>query len=67
MYLKHLLMAQKEGFQVVIKIIPYLVAMLIAIAVFRATGCMDYIVMGLGELFAAMGMNTDFVPTYLLA
>jgi spore maturation protein SpmA len=53
----------KEGFQVVIKIIPYLVAMLIAIAVFRSTGCMDYIVMGLGKLFAAMGMNTDFVPT----
>jgi len=53
----------KEGFQVVIKIIPYLVAMLIAIAVFRATGCMDYVVMGLGKLFAAMGMNTDFVPT----
>ena len=53
----------KEGFQVVIKIIPYLVAMLIAIAVFRATGCMDYIVMGLGKFFAAMGMNTDFVPT----
>ena len=53
----------KEGFQVVIKIIPYLVAMLIAIAVFRATGCMDYIVMGLGKFFAAIGMNTDFVPT----
>lgn len=53
----------KEGFRVVIKIIPYLVAMLIAIGVFRATGCMDYVVTGLSKLFAAMGMNTDFVPT----
>ncbi len=53
----------KEGFQVVIKIVPYLVAILISIAVFRATGCMDYVVQGLGKLFAALGMNTDFVPT----
>lgn len=52
----------KEGFQVSVGIIPYLVALLVAIAAFRATGCMDYVVNGIGGLFAWMGFNTDFVP-----
>lgn len=52
----------KEGFDIAIRIIPYLVAMLVAIAVFRASGCMGYLVMGFEKLFAFMGMNTDFVP-----
>ena len=52
----------KEGFDIAVRIIPYLVAMLVAIAVFRASGCLDYVVLGFEKLFAFLGMNTDFVP-----
>ncbi|MDR2036686.1 MAG: hypothetical protein LBQ60_02045 [Bacteroidales bacterium] len=52
----------KGGFEVTIKIIPYLVGMLVGIAVFRASGAMDYIINGLGYIFSSLGMNTDFVP-----
>jgi len=52
----------KEGFAVVIKIIPYLVAILVAIGVFRASGAMDYVVAGIGRVVAATGLNTDFIP-----
>lgn len=52
----------KDGFNVAVKIIPYLVAMLVAIGVFRASGAMDYIIDGLGYVFSSLGMNTDFVP-----
>lgn len=52
----------KEGFPVVIKIIPYLVAILVAIGVFRASGAMDWLVVGVGKGFAALGINTDFIP-----
>lgn len=53
----------KEGFTVAIRIIPYLIAMLIAISVFRTSGCMDYIVNGIGAAVAFFGLPTDFVPT----
>ncbi len=59
----------KEGFPVVIKIIPYLVAILVAIGVFRASGAMDYLVLGLERTLAAVGINTDFIeamPTALM-
>ena len=52
----------KEGFSVAVRIIPYLVAMLVGIAVFRASGAMDYIVSGLSYICSALGLNTDFVP-----
>ncbi|KAA2242429.1 hypothetical protein F0L74_07740 [Chitinophaga agrisoli] len=52
----------KDGFQTVVMIIPYLVAILVGISAFRVTGCMDYIVNGIGAVFAWMGLNTDFVP-----
>jgi len=52
----------KEGFPVVIKIIPYLVAILVAIGVFRASGAMEWLVAGVGKGFAALGVNTDFIP-----
>lgn len=52
----------KEGFQVSITIIPYLVTMLVAISTFRNTGCMDYVLGAIASLFAGLGMNTDFVP-----
>ena len=51
----------KNGFDVTIKIIPYLVGMLVGIAVFRASGAMDYIIGGLAWLIGVMGLNTDFV------
>lgn len=51
----------KEGFQIAIKIIPFLVAILVAIGVFRASGAMDYLVDGVGAFFAFLGVNTDFV------
>ena len=52
----------KEGFGVAVQIIPYLVAILVAIGLFRVTGCMDVLMHGLTVLFAWVGMNTDFVP-----
>lgn len=51
----------KEGFQIAIKIIPFLVAILVAIGVFRTSGAMDYMVNGIGAFFAFLGVNTDFV------
>ncbi|HSW03838.1 nucleoside recognition domain-containing protein [Aquabacterium sp.] len=52
----------KEGFGVAVMIIPYLIAMLAAISVFRSTGCMDYVVGGIGAAVTALGLNADFVP-----
>jgi spore maturation protein SpmB len=52
----------KNGFDVTIKIIPYLVGMLVGIAVFRASGAMDYIIDGFAWVFGAMGLDTEFVP-----
>lgn len=52
----------KEGFEIAVRIIPYLVAMLVAIAVFRASGMLDLLVWGFEKLFTALGMNTDFTP-----
>jgi spore maturation protein SpmA len=52
----------KEGFGVAVQIIPYLIAMLVAISVFRSTGCMDYLIGGIRSLVLALGLNDDFVP-----
>ncbi len=57
----------KEGFKIAIMIIPYLVAILVAVGVFRASGCMEYMVQGLGAGFHALGFNTDFVPALPVA
>lgn len=57
----------KEGFETSIKIIPYLVAMLVGIGVFRASGTLDYIIGGIGSVFALMGVNTDFVDALPVA
>jgi spore maturation protein SpmA len=57
----------KEGFEVAIKIIPYLVAMLFAIGVFRASGAMDFIIAGLDKFFGLFGINTDFIPALPVA
>jgi spore maturation protein SpmB len=52
----------KEGFSVAIRIVPYLVAVLVGIGVFRASGALDYLVTGVGNGFAALGFRTDWVP-----
>jgi spore maturation protein SpmA len=57
----------KEGFSVAITIIPYLVAILVAIGVFRTSGALDMIVNGMGYLIALTGVNTDFVPALPVA
>ena len=57
----------KEGFGVAINIIPYLVAMLVAIGVFRASGALDMVVNGLGWIIGQLGFNTDFVPALPVA
>jgi len=57
----------KEGFDIAVKIIPYLVAILVAVGVFRASGCMDYLVKGIGGAFHWIGINTDFVPALPVA
>ncbi len=52
----------KEGFKVAVSIIPYLVAMLVAIGVFRASGAMDVVLTVFSSFFELLGFNTDFVP-----
>lgn len=59
----------KEGFKVAVGIIPYLVAILVGIGMFRASGAMDFVVVGIEKVFAWAGFNTDFVgalPTALM-
>ncbi|MCC6837015.1 MAG: hypothetical protein IT234_00635 [Bacteroidia bacterium] len=51
----------KTGFETGVKVIPYLVAMLVGIAVFRASGAMSYLVDGIAWCFTALNFNTDFV------
>lgn len=52
----------KEGFVTSVKIIPYLVAMLVAIGVFRAAGGMDLITSFIAYMAQLVGLNSDFVP-----
>lgn len=59
----------KEGFTTAVRIIPYLVAILVGIGVFRASGCMDYLIQGVAKLTELCGFNSDFVgalPTALM-
>jgi spore maturation protein SpmA len=51
----------KNGFDVIIKIIPYLVAMLVAIRVFRDSGAMLYLLNGITFLIQSTGVNTEFI------
>jgi spore maturation protein SpmA len=57
----------KEGFGVAVKIIPYLVAMLVAIGIFRASGAMDYLINGISFLLSKIGIDTSFVPALPVA
>jgi spore maturation protein SpmA len=59
----------KGGFETAIKLIPYFVAMLVAISVLRTSGTFDFITSGLISAFSAMNMDTEFVlalPTAMM-
>jgi spore maturation protein SpmB len=59
----------KEGFQTAVRIIPYLIAILVGIGVFRASGAMDYLIDGIGKGVSLCGLNSDFVgalPTAIM-
>ena len=59
----------KGGFETAVRIIPYLVAILVAIGVFRASGAMDFIVGGIGRFVEMLGGNADYVaalPTAIM-
>jgi len=52
----------KQGLMIAIRIVPYLVAMLVAISLLRTSGVFEYIMDGMRWGVSAMGFNTDFVP-----
>lgn len=52
----------REGFQVAVNIIPYLVAILFAVAMFRASGAMDFMVAGLRPLLGPLGFPPEVLP-----
>ena len=52
----------KDGFGTAIVIIPYLIAILVAIGVFRTSGALEWIISGISWAFQQMGFNTDFIP-----
>lgn len=59
----------KDGFKTAITIVPYLIAILVAIGLFRTSGAMNYIIDGIKWAFVNIGVNTDFVdalPTALM-
>lgn len=59
----------KDGFSTAVRIIPYLIAMLVAIGVFRASGAMDVLINGVRWIVEACGGNSDFVgalPTAIM-
>lgn len=59
----------KEGFHTAVTIIPYLIAVLVGIGVFRASGAMDFIIDGIRWVIASVGLNTEFVgalPTMVM-
>jgi len=56
----------KEGFEVGVKIIPFLVGILVAIGMFRASGAMELLLAGLRPLAAATGFPADLIPLAIL-
>jgi len=56
----------KEGFQVALRIIPYLVAILVAVAMFRASGCLDLFVAAVAPITSAIGLPAEAVPMAVL-
>ncbi|HCC70326.1 MAG TPA: hypothetical protein DEQ09_04135, partial [Bacteroidales bacterium] len=59
----------KDGFKIAIRIIPFLVAILVAIGVFRASGAMDMLISGIKHLLDSVGIDSSFtgaLPTALM-
>jgi spore maturation protein B len=56
----------KEGFTTAVRIIPYLVAMLVAIGVFRASGAMDILTSAISPLTSKIGMPGEVVPMAMM-
>ena len=56
----------KEGFNIAVRIIPYLVAMLVAIGIFRASGAMDVLVAILNPVTSLIGMPAEAIPMALM-
>lgn len=56
----------KEGFQVAVRIIPYLVAILFAIAMFRASGAMDFLARALAPLLSLIGVPPEVLPMAII-
>ncbi|MDX1491886.1 MAG: nucleoside recognition domain-containing protein [Pseudohongiellaceae bacterium] len=66
---EHFIDGAKEGFYIAIKIIPFLLAMLVGIGVFRASGCLDILLEGIRWSALSLGLDTQFVeamPTALM-
>jgi spore maturation protein SpmA len=57
----------KEGFEVAVKIIPYLAAMLVAVGVFRASGAFELLTGSVGSFFSLFGIDTQFVDALPVA
>jgi spore maturation protein SpmA len=57
----------REGFETSIKIIPFLVAILVGIGVFRSSGALTYLTNGIGFIVSSLGGNTDFVEALPVA
>ena len=56
----------RDGFEVAVRIIPYPVALLVAVGMFRASGAMDYVVGAIGGFTATLGMPAEALPMALL-
>jgi len=52
----------KDGFKTAVMIIPYLIAILVAIGVFRTSGALEWTISGISWGFQQLGINTDFIP-----
>jgi spore maturation protein SpmA len=57
----------RGGWEVIVKIMPYLVGMLVGIRVFRESGALDFIIQGFSFGFSTLGLGTDFVPALPVA
>jgi spore maturation protein SpmB len=57
----------KDGFNIAVKIIPFLVAILVAIGIFRASGAMDFLVSGFAAVFSWLGFDTEFTKALPVA
>ncbi len=57
----------KEGFGIAVKIIPFLIAILVAVGIFRASGAMDLMISGIASFFSWIGVDTEFTKALPVA